>query len=38
MDIAKVLQDAVEAGAVPGVAAAATTDKGVSSRYPCFPR
>jgi CubicO group peptidase (beta-lactamase class C family) len=29
MDIAKVLQDAVEAGAVPGVAAAATTDKGV---------
>src|SRR5216110_3450940 len=29
MDIAKILQDAVDAGAVPGVAAAAATDKGV---------
>src|SRR6185295_15751330 len=29
MDIAKVLQDAVDSGAVPGVAAAAATDKGV---------
>src|SRR5579872_5775133 len=29
MDIAKTLQDAVDAGDVPGVAAAAATDKGV---------